>query len=79
MTPPPMTVLAGEMVSLLFLLVQGGKQENQLIKVKEVPHKPMRRLQTRLKAGLWQPQEKQKQAVLFKKLSVHSGLIMSTP
>jgi hypothetical protein len=49
MTSPPMIVRAGEMISLLLFLVQGGKQENQVIEVKQAPLKPLRKLQTWLK------------------------------
>jgi hypothetical protein len=48
MTPPPTTVKAKEMISLSLRLIQEGKQENQLVKVKQVPLKPMRKLPTEL-------------------------------
>jgi hypothetical protein len=37
MTPPPTIVQDEEMISLSLRLIQEGKQENQLIKVKQVP------------------------------------------
>jgi hypothetical protein len=43
MTPPPMTVRAEEMISLLYLLDQGGKQGNQPVEVKQAPPKLMRK------------------------------------
>jgi hypothetical protein len=49
MTPPPMTVQAEEIIILSLCLVQEGKQESQLIEVKQVPLKPMRKLPIGLK------------------------------
>jgi hypothetical protein len=59
MTPPLTTVRAEEMISLLYLLVQGGKQENLPIEVKQAPPKPMRKSHGLLRVVLWQAHEMQ--------------------
>jgi hypothetical protein len=71
MTPPPMTVQAEEMISLSLRLIQEGKQENQLIEVKQVPLKPMRKLPTGLKVVLSVKQARQGKEFKFKRLNVH--------
>jgi hypothetical protein len=71
MTPPPMIVHAEEMISLSVHLIQEGKQENQLIEVKHVPLKPMRKLPTGLKAVLSVKQERQGKELKFKRLNIH--------
>jgi hypothetical protein len=70
-TPPPMTVQAKEMISLSLRLVQEWKQENQLIKVKQVPLKPMRKLPIGLKAMSSVKQGRQGKELKFKTLNVH--------
>jgi hypothetical protein len=71
MTPPPTTVQVEEMISLSLRLVQEGKQENQLIEVKQIPLKPMRKLPTRLKVMLSMKQGRQGKELKFKRLNVH--------
>jgi hypothetical protein len=71
MTPPPMTVQAKEMISLPLHPVQEGKQENQLIEVKHVPLKPMRKLPIGLKAMPSMKQGRQRKELKFKRLTVH--------
>jgi hypothetical protein len=71
MTPPPMIVQAGEMISLSLHLIQEGKQENQLIEVKQVPLKPMRKLPTRLKVVPSMKQGRQGKELKFKRLNAH--------
>jgi hypothetical protein len=71
MTPPPTTVQAEEMISLYLCLIQEGKQENQLIEVKQVPLKPMRKLPTGLKAMSFVKQGRQGKELKFKRLNVH--------
>jgi hypothetical protein len=79
MTPPPMTVRAEEMLSLLYLLVQGGKQGNQPIKVKQAPPKPMRKPHESLRVVLRQLHKMQGLEMKFRKLSAHSSLALNTP
>jgi hypothetical protein len=79
MTPPPTAVQAEEMTSLSFHLVQEGKQENQLVEMKQVPLKLMRKLPTGLKAMPSVKQWRQGKELKFKRLSVHYGLAMSIP
>jgi hypothetical protein len=66
-----MTVQAEEMISLSLRLIQEGKQENQLIEVKQVPLKPMRKLPTGLKVMLSVKQGRQGKEFKFKRLNVH--------
>jgi hypothetical protein len=66
-----MTVQAEDMISLLLCLVQEGKQENQLIEVKQVPLKPMRKLPIESKAMLSVKQGRQGKELKFKRLNVH--------
>jgi hypothetical protein len=62
---------------LLYLLDQGGKQENQLIEVKQTPPKQMRKLQTWLQDVLQERQEKKGLVMRSTRLSIHSEPIMS--
>jgi hypothetical protein len=77
MTPLMMAVRAEEMISLLYLLDQGGKQENQLIEVKQDPPKLMRKLQAWLHDVLQERQEKKGLVMRSTRLSIHSWPIMS--
>jgi hypothetical protein len=71
MTPPPMTVQVEEMISLSLCLVQEGKQENQLVEMKQVPLKLMRKLPTWLKVVSSIKQGRQGKDLKFKRLNVH--------
>jgi hypothetical protein len=71
MNPPMTTVQAEEMISLSLRLVQEGKQENQLVEVKQVPLKPMRKLPIGLKAMPSVKQGRQGKELKFKRLNIH--------
>jgi hypothetical protein len=59
------------MISLSLRLVQEGKQENQLIEVKQVPREMMRKLPTGLKAVPSVKQGRQGKELKFKRLNIH--------
>jgi hypothetical protein len=67
------------MISLLYLLDQGGKQENQLIEVKQAPPKLMRKQHGSMRVMLWQLHEMQGREIKFRKLSAHSSQAFITP
>jgi hypothetical protein len=71
MTPPLMIVQAKEMISLSLCLIQEAKQENQLIEVKQVPLKLMRKLSIGLKAVSSVKQGRQGKELKFKRLNIH--------
>jgi hypothetical protein len=71
MAPPPTTVQVEEMISLSLRLVQEGKQENQLVEMKQVPLKLMRKLPTGLKVVSSIKQGRQGKELKFKRLNVH--------
>jgi hypothetical protein len=71
MTPPPTTVKAKEMISLSLRLIQEGKQENQLVKVKQVPLKPMRKLPTGLTVMPCVKGGGEGKELKFKRLNIH--------
>jgi hypothetical protein len=78
MTPPMTTVRAEEMISLLYLLVHGGKQGNHPVEVNQAPPKPMRKPHESLRVVLWQPHEIQRPEKKLRKLSAQS-LALNTP
>jgi hypothetical protein len=79
-TPPLMMIVrAEEMISLLYLLVQGVKQGNQPVELKQAPPKPIRKPHGSLRVMLWQPHEMQGLEMKFRKLSAHSSLALNTP
>jgi hypothetical protein len=67
------------MISLFYLLVEGGKQGNQPVEVKHAPPKPMRKPHGSLRVMLRQLQEMRGLEMKFRNLSAHSSLALDTP